>query len=47
MRKRYVKKLKLRKEVKQLLKDIVLYTMLTCGYVLSLLLLAWIEHLTF
>ena len=47
MKKRYVKKLRLRKEVKQLLKDIVLYIMLTCGCVLSLLLLAWIEHLTF
>lgn len=47
MKKRYIKKLKLRKEVKQLLKDIILYIMLTCGCVLSLLLLMWIESLNF
>lgn len=47
MNKKYIKKLRLKKEVKETLKNIMYYTLVMIGFIIMMILINIIENLTF
>lgn len=47
MNKKYIKKLRLKKEVKETLKNIMYYALVMIGFIIMMILINIIENLTF